>query len=120
MKATALIQGSDCCRNRFSVIFLRPVNFSLNSGALLMKFKLFLATIWFFSLPANLSAQPVPGNHTAQLQIAATEKSKTGKEAVCDGALELIPSGKMNFVRKRYTPPVKKASSKSHRSGARR
>lgn len=35
-------------------------------------------------------------------QIAKAEKQ--GKDAVCDGAMEIIPSGQMSFVRKRYIP----------------
>jgi hypothetical protein len=40
---------------------------------------------------------------------------KTGKEAVCDGAAEIIPSGQQTFVRKRYVPPKAKTRLKKPR-----
>ncbi len=46
---------------------------------------------------------------------------KSGKEASCDGALEIIPRGQVTFARKRYVAPLKHKSklAKPH-SNARR
>lgn len=55
----------------------------------------------------------IPGN--AQSQSASTQvaiSDKTVKDAVCDGALEIIPSGQVSFARKRYIAKVKTKPSK--------
>ncbi len=65
-----------------------------------------------------LLAQPNAQSQSAGTQVATSDK--TGKEAVCDGALEIIPSGQVSFARKRYIAKVKtkpsKARTQSHRS----
>ena len=55
-------------------------------------------------------AQQTSGIQTSSSQVAVSEQ--TGKDAVCDGALELIPSGTMTFARKRYVAATPKAKSK--------
>ncbi len=70
-----------------------------------MQKNIFLATFLFWGLLISSVAQP--------LQSSQVATSQGGKEAVCDGALEIIPSGQMSFVRKRYTPPVKKNAPKN-------
>ncbi|HEX4947742.1 MAG TPA: hypothetical protein VFZ34_13815 [Blastocatellia bacterium] len=62
-------------------------------------------TASFLVAPLALSAQSKPAQST---QVAAAD----GKEAVCDGALEIIPSGQMSFARKRYVPAPRKAKTK--------
>lgn len=58
-------------------------------------------------------AQQSPSSQppTTQVAISAT----TGKEAVCEGGAEIIPSGQQSFVRKRYTRPTPKAKTKLSR-----
>ncbi len=52
-----------------------------------------------------LRAQPHVQSQSAGAQLATSDK--TGKEASCDGALEIIPSGQVSFARKRYIAKVK-------------
>lgn len=47
-------------------------------------------------------AQQNSGSQPPATQVAGADKSN--KEAVCDGALDIIPQGAMSFVRKRYVP----------------
>lgn len=64
---------------------------------------LFVLTI-LLSLPATFSVAQPPAP-PATSQVVALDKS--GKEASCDGALEIIPSGQVTFARKRYVPKSK-------------
>jgi hypothetical protein len=64
---------------------------------------LFILTI-LLSLPGVLSLAQPPAQPAAS-QVVALDKS--GKEASCDGALEIIPSGQVTFARKRYVPKSK-------------
>ncbi len=57
-----------------------------------------------------LLAQPNAQGQSASTQVATSDK--TGKDAVCDGALEIIPSGQVSFARKRYIAKVKNRPSK--------
>lgn len=61
-------------------------------------------------------AQPAQNPAKASTQTA----SNGSKDATCDGGIELIPSGQMTFVRKRYPAPIKKNSPKSSKVKTRR
>lgn len=60
-------------------------------------------------VPAQSSQSTQP--QTSQVAISAT----TGKEAVCEGGAEIIPSGQQSFARKRYTRVIPKAKPKMSR-----
>ncbi len=69
----------------------------------LMLFALLLSWFSTLSLPQQTSR-----TQSSNSQVAVSDQ--TGKDAVCDGALEIIPSGTMTFVRKRYVAPAKAKS----------
>ena len=54
--------------------------------------------------------------------VQSSTTGKQDKEAVCDGAMEIIPSGQMSFSRKRYIPtrPKSKTPLAKPRTKARR
>lgn len=59
-------------------------------------------------------AQPTQNPQPVTAQIAISDK--TGKEAVCEGGAEIIPSGQQSFARKRYitaNPKIKTKPAKS-------
>ncbi len=66
----------------------------------------FFVLALLLSLLSSLSS----AQQTPQPQTAVADKS--GKEAVCDGALEIIPSGQVTFARKRYVTAHPKTKSK--------
>jgi hypothetical protein len=74
----------------------------------------FLHLIVFALLLSWLSSSALPqqtsGTQSSNSQVAVSDK--TGKDAVCDGALEIIPSGTTTFTRKRYIAANPKAKSK--------
>lgn len=70
-----------------------------------MQFRFYhLITFILFAILFNSLtwAQPNSGTQPPTTQVAAADKSN--KEAVCDGALDIIPQGAMTFARKRYVP----------------
>jgi hypothetical protein len=80
--------------------------------------RLFLAT-WCLSLPSSLAlAQPTQSALSPSSQVAVSDK--TGKEAVCEGAVEIIPSGQQSFVRKRYIAAHPKSKTKLPKPRARK
>jgi hypothetical protein len=86
-----------------SLEFNRPVLFLRGSLMKISCVYCFVLTI-LLSLPGALSLGQPPAP-PATSQVAVVDKS--GKEAVCDGALEIIPSGQVTFARKRYVPKTK-------------
>ncbi|MBL8204266.1 MAG: hypothetical protein JNM09_08550 [Blastocatellia bacterium] len=61
----------------------------------------FFLIVWFlFSFASLAIAQQNSGTPSTSSPALAADKS--GKDASCDGALEIIPSGQVSFVRKRY------------------
>ena len=77
----------------------------------------FFVLALLLSLLYSLSvAQQAP--QPTSSQVAALDKS--GKEASCDGALEIIPSGQVTFVRKRYAAAKPKPKPAKPRSNLRR
>ncbi|MFN7931242.1 MAG: hypothetical protein U0Y68_25600 [Blastocatellia bacterium] len=62
-----------------------------------------------------LLAQSQP-SASSQIAISAT----TGKEAVCEGGGEIIPSGQQTFARKRYVAATPKAKLKTTRTRLRK
>jgi hypothetical protein len=55
-------------------------------------------------------AQQAQNPQPQSLPVAISDK--TGNEAVCEGAAEIIPSGQQTFVRKRYVAAQPKAKAK--------
>jgi hypothetical protein len=68
-----------------------------------------------FTLLLSLLVAPTFAQQTSEAQSSSqvAVSDKAGQEAVCDGALEIIPSGTVTFARKRYVPPLPKPKSKS-------
>lgn len=69
-----------------------------------------------FTLLLSLLVGPAFAQQTSEAQASSSQvavSEQTGKDAVCDGALELIPSGTVTFARKRYVPATPKSKSKS-------
>lgn len=71
---------------------------------------LFVTLLSFLALAQ--SSQPP----SSQVAISAT----TGKEAVCEGGAEIIPSGQQSFVRKRYMAATPKSKTKTTKTRARK
>ncbi len=98
-----------------SLEFNRPALFKMGSLMKISGIRFIVLTV-LLSLPGALSLAQQASQPSAS-QVAVVDKS--GKEAVCDGALEIIPSGQVTFARKRYVPKPKSKLTKP-RSNARR
>ena len=70
--------------------------------------RFFVLTILLSLLGSFTAAQQTPQASASQVAV----ENKSGKEAVCDGALEIIPSGQVTFPRKRYVAANPKGKSK--------
>jgi hypothetical protein len=72
--------------------------------------RLFFSTLSLALISSTALAQATQSTPAQSSQIVTVDKS--GKEAVCDGALEIIPSGQVTFARKRYVAANPKPKSK--------
>jgi hypothetical protein len=81
--------------------------------------RLFFSALILLLISSLALAQPGPSR---QVQSPVAVANQNGKEAVCEGALEIIPSGQMTFARKRYVPAPPKPKTKlaKPRSSSRR
>ena len=70
--------------------------------------RFFVLTVLLSLLSSLAAAQQTPLPSVSQVVV----EHKSGKEAVCDGALEIIPSGQVTFPRKRYVAANPKGKSK--------
>lgn len=66
-----------------------------------VRFFVLVILLSLFCAPAAAQQAPPPSASPVVVE------NKSGKEAVCDGALEIIPSGQVTFARKRYVPKPK-------------
>jgi hypothetical protein len=72
--------------------------------------RLFFSTLSLALLSLTPLAQSTPSPSPSTTQVIAADKN--GKEAVCEGALEIIPSRQVSFARKRYIAAHAKPKSK--------
>ncbi|MBS1806696.1 MAG: hypothetical protein JST84_00725 [Acidobacteria bacterium] len=71
-----------------------------------------------FLLGSLSFAQPSQNPQPLTSQVAISDK--TGKEAVCEGGAEIIPSGQQSFMRKRYSAANPKPKTKLTKSRMRK
>lgn len=106
---------SNCRRRAFSLLLVGLV--LLQAGVQFMQFRfsqMILTTSLFLlsGTPLLAQAKQPPTSSSTQIAISAT----TGKEAVCEGGAEIIPSGQQSFPRKRHVaakPPPKSKTTKT-------
>lgn len=72
------------------------------------RFSSFLLTTVLLLVSNALLLAQQPSSSSSQIPLSAT----TGKEAVCEGGAEIIPSGQQSFARKRYVAAKPKVGSK--------
>jgi hypothetical protein len=73
--------------------------------------RLFLTALFLSLLSSPALAQSGQGAQPQSSQVAISEK--TGQDAVCEGAAEIIPSGQQTFARKRYLAAHPKPKTKT-------